>query len=355
LLPILTLSITLAYMVPTSSGPELATETAAPVLLLREGGKAALQYRYTVVLPAGETELSWVPEREGLPRDQAHLALSPSQSATVGGAVVESSRVRWLLLVPQACKATAVVTVPCPDVTWSVAAEGQVNSQGLQWAPLVTIETRAKVPLKPADVVIEDVPPDQKPISLGAVKIEPGTKVQVAVGRAYQVPGKVVVRYEKGWQQPRKVLVLDPEEAVATLGAWGMNSVLVTSGQAPPFSASLTLTPERGAELPLDKAWSVGVKRTVVSETRENLDFDRFGRVQGYDTREKIRLEIVNAAAGEQIVEVVEELPSTWDIVVEPPPDRHWTDRAVLRFTLAPGQRAQVEYTVIKHSGTRVK
>jgi len=333
---------------------ELESSPQRTVLLLRDGGGALVVFRYDVRLEAGAREISWRPDLPGLKREEARLSVSPEDAAQVGGAVLDPTRVRWSLSVPRDCAGAFSVTTPLADFAWSVQAEGSLTPDGLLWQPFLTLELKGSARLALDDVVLEAVPADEEPVSLGPIEIEGDRRLTLPVGRRYEVGAREVQRYQAAWGQVRRILLLDPGQAAATLGQWKVSQVLVAQGDARPVTAPLTLSPERGAELELGRSAQAVVRRGLMDERRENLDFDRFGRVQGHDTVEEILVEALNPTDHEVPLEIVEDLPSTWEIKLQPAPDTSWTDRAVLRLMLAPGERAVHQYLVIKHSGTRV-
>jgi hypothetical protein len=162
------------------------------------------------------------------------------------------------------------------------------------------------------------------------------------------------LRYEAGWGEVRRVVLLDPAQATATLGRWKIEQILIIRDPAPPLLAPLSFPAGRGAELRLGPSSAVAVQRTLLDERRENLDFDRFGRVQGWDTVEEILLQVANASEYPVTLEVVEDLPSTWEIKANFSLDTSWTDRAIIRVPVEAGQQAERRYLIIKHSGTRI-
>lgn len=346
-----------ASLVATLIAQPVAELEASPqrtVLLLRDGGGGLVVCRYDVHLEAGAPEVSWRPDLPGLKREEARISVSPEGAAQVGGAVLDPARVRWSLSVPTDRACALSVTVPLADFTWSVQAEGSLSPEGFAWQPFLTLELKGTARLALDDVVFEAVPVDEEPISLGPIELEGDRRVTLPVGRRYEMGAREVQRYQAAWGQVRRILLLDAGQAAATLGQWKVGQVLVARGDAPPVTAPLTLNPERGAELELGPSAEAVVRRTLMDERRENLDFDRFGRVQGHDTVEEVLVEALNPTDHEVSLEIVEDLPSAWEIKLQPAPDTSWTDRAVLRLMLAPGERAGHQFLVVKHSGTRV-
>jgi len=129
-------------------------------------------------------------------------------------------------------------------------------------------------------------------------------------------------------------------------------ALFANDGQSPPDLSGMDMWTL--GEVTIQGTSTCRIDWQPLLERRENLDFDRFGRVQGHDTVEEILVEALNPTDHEVPLEIVEDLPSTWEIKLQPAPDTSWTDRAVLRLMLAPGERAVHQYLVIKHSGTRV-
>lgn len=348
------LCLSLLITVLAQVAPEVETTAKRSVLLLRQIGGVAVAYEYALPLSAGAQEIAWRPEIAGLKREEAKLSIWPIGAAEVSGAVIDAVHVWWALAAPADCVVRLSVTVPFADVVWSIQAKGYLESSTLRWRPFVTVEHKGSVPVSFDEALVEAGTSSGQPVSLGPLTLEPGKKQQRPLEQTYELATREVCRFQTGWDQVHRVLVLDAAEAAATLGRWKMQQLLLARDAEPPVTASVSLKPDRGAEVDLGTTESVVVRRKLLDERRENLDYDRFGRVQGLDTVEEVLVEAANY--GEELVElqIVEDLPSVWEIKVYPTAEKPWADCAMLRLDLAPGETATQRYLIVKHSGTRI-
>lgn len=334
---------------------ELRTPQQVAALKLNPGGSCAVQCSHSAKLQAGTREVVWRPDVAALRAGEADLALRPAEGGSVDQVAVENGRIRWRVSVRQSGRYVLVVSAPLHDATWSVHAKAILQHGRLVWQPHVTIKLSKGGPFSADRVIVRPSADTDAGEELGPVVLRDGEVLEVPVPCRYETPVQLVHRYETGWASARIVALIDGPEAAATFGRWTVSDVhLRCEASAPRTKATIRLSPDRDAEIELGPSRAVVVRRTLLEERRENLDFDRFGRVQGYDTIEEIRIQVLNVGAETADVEVVEDLPSAWEIKADPPPDTTWPDKAVIRLRLQPGQAAEHTYVIIKHSGTRI-
>ena len=93
----------------------------------------------------------------------------------------------------------------------------------------------------------------------------------------------------------------------------------------------------------------------MTEQIKENLDFDRLGRVAGFDTVERYELLIRNHRTEDTQLEVVEPVLETWEFSSR---ELYALDRdegvAVVRLTAGVGEERSLRWTLVKHSGTRI-
>jgi len=96
------------------------------------------------------------------------------------------------------------------------------------------------------------------------------------------------------------------------------------------------------------------VDRRLLSREKLRMEFDRLGRVSGFDTVERYLIEVRNLSAEHASIEIVEAVVDTaWEFetralhVSEP-------GRVIMHVGVAPGERGHVQFTITKHSGSRI-
>lgn len=163
---------------------------------------------------------------------------------------------------------------------------------------------------------------------------------------------------ERAAQQVRMLLGVQPPTGGA-LGREclppGKMTVTLPHADAPDelLSAELRYQPGEEFEIDLGVAPDLLVERRLLQREKTNVEFDRLGRVCGFDTIERYRIEVRNLTDREADLEIVEAVPATWEFetralyVTE-------KDRVIMHLRVPPGDRGAVQFTLIKHSGTRI-
>jgi len=82
------------------------------------------------------------------------------------------------------------------------------------------------------------------------------------------------------------------------------------------------------------------------------VEFDRLGRVSGFDTVEKYRLLVRNHLAEAVDLEVVEVVLDTWDFAGRAATEED--GRVTMDLSVPSGMERALEFTLTKHSGTRI-
>ncbi|MCX7597273.1 MAG: hypothetical protein N2512_00170, partial [Armatimonadetes bacterium] len=183
--------------------------------------------------------------------------------------------------------------------------------------------------------------------------VEAATRVRFPIGQPIIITGRTVHRLEAGRGEVSLVFLADNLAAAETLTRLSFHSISLLSRDALGQPVALVVSPERGAELHLGRSSQVWVKRILLDERRAELDFDRFGRVQGYDTVEDYLVEAVSLADAPVELQIVEYLASAWELKASPPPEKILPGEAVMRLRLDPAKPVRFSYTIVKHSGSR--
>ena len=354
LLPISLAMAICAQVAAAELGPEVAM--GRPEVLLKiAAGESAVEvvYRWHVRWEAGEQTVVWRPGPDEPKPDAVRLTIEPAEGVEVAATAVSADEARWAVKVARGDEYVVGVEADASGLKWSLAASGAAAGTRVSWRAAVRIENSGDRPTAADGLVI--VAADGSVSETKRALVVPAKgRVDVPVGPPRTWEGLVVHRFTAADGKMRRVLKVAEATVADALGPWGLTELAIEPA-GPGEALRVKLSAERGAEVDLGPSRTVAVRRTLIDERREALDFDRYGRVQGYDTVEEYFVEVVNVGEQAADVEIWEEMTSAWEMKAEPPPDLSYADVAVLRLKVLGGQRATVRYRIIKHSGTRAR
>ncbi len=119
------------------------------------------------------------------------------------------------------------------------------------------------------------------------------------------------------------------------------------------IAAELRYEPGEEFEVDLGVARDILVRRRLLERSKLRLEFDRLGRVSGFDTIERYELQVRNLSAADADLEIVETVLAPRDFetdalhVVE-------AGRVVMHLRVPTGGDGLLQFTLTKHSGTRI-
>jgi hypothetical protein len=131
---------------------------------------------------------------------------------------------------------------------------------------------------------------------------------------------------------------------------------VVTPTEVPPASmrdAHLSYEPSETFEIDLGFERDVVVERRLTERRKTLLEFDRLGKVSGFDTVESCRIDVRNRTGGPAEIELVETVLETWELKTDA---LHVLEdgKAFMLLEVPADGEGSVEFTLVKHSGTRV-
>ncbi|MBU0611373.1 MAG: hypothetical protein KKI08_26070 [Armatimonadetes bacterium] len=341
-------------------------------LLTLQPGSARALVRETraLTLPAGESSVSFSWTAANV--DWSSVALSLAE-----GAVGEASRMPgqdktlvWQVNMPRAATTEAVVSYFLDGVKWLPSYVLTLNAaEG--WALLessvrLTNETGAPlrgvcVQIGPPGVALADRPAAPEPAarpSATPASAEPGATTTIPYMSIPDIPAVIHYTYraERSGHVERALrLGLDQVGLAATEVPDGPMLIQdAADPQVPIFRTQLDFQPGKEFEVALGPEPDVVVERKLLSSKRNNLDFDRFGRVTGLDTTEEFLISARNHLDRAITLEVVETVLSTWDLK-GPDPAQRETSSARWDLPVGPAANVKLRFSLVKHSGTRVK
>jgi hypothetical protein len=198
------------------------------------------------------------------------------------------------------------------------------------------------------------------PIS-GAQRLDQGWSGAATFISAKDIPAEMIYRldrdkYGDGLQQ---ILVLHVEKSSLpkdlALPAGKADVRLLVEDDLPTVLRFADISSKAGEalEIPLGKEDDLVVERKMVSTGKANLEFDRYGRVSGFDTNEDYRLTVRNCLPTPAHCELIEPVLAVWDLTAKPAPKKVENNLATFDLSLQPGTSQTLEFRLAKRSGTR--
>lgn len=367
----------------------LTVASAADLTQLLDGGRLSLtlypgqtralvRERRTLQLPAGDSLLAftWSTGRV----DAATVTLA-APGAVVGEALRPAGQdkaLQWRVSSPAAAEAQVTVSYFLDGCKWQPVYRLWLgpDGRGARLEGWVQLTNESGQELRPAEVqiavegagVIDRVGGDgtaQAPS--GLYRLTPPGTLPVGDTRTWQfltaetLPVAVEYRYEieryKGAVE--RLLCLDPTKLATGSGALPPAGALSVYGAAqdtvPLVVTRLETPPGKTLEVDLGAEPDVVVERKQTAYQRSNFERDRIGKVSGFDTQEEYDFSIRNHLAGPITLRVTEMLLSTWELRGDRAPDQKENSTVAWVLPVPGASSAALGFTLVKHSGTRVK
>jgi hypothetical protein len=143
---------------------------------------------------------------------------------------------------------------------------------------------------------------------------------------------------------------------VPLAGAEAQVREVATNGPVPRGTVAVPYTPV-GEECEIDLGPSTDVKaeRRVVELRRANIEFDRFGKVEGYDDHETVEVEISNWSMRPVTVEYTDTVPGVWDVASDEPFAEEGMNEVIFVLEMEPQTTQKLHYRLVKRQGKRVR
>ena len=357
---------------------QLGAPGGTEVTLSAGGSKALVRQQQSVHLLAGANRLTFTWATDKL--DASSVRLQAGEGLTAGEATRPAGAdkaVAWEVTAPAERDWTVTVSYLLADLKWSPSYL-LYCTPGAEHATLVgylTLSNESGLPLEEMSLKLAlgrvgaaggDAGASQTIFTVPDVtELPAGQRVRARFLTPMALSVQPVFRID-GARDPgqvRQVLVVQPpsEGALAQEPLPTGPVTVVMPGLArdsgPPATVTeeLKYRPSEEFELDLGLERDVVVERTMTDQSRQNLDFDRLGRVAGFDTVERYQLLIRNHRPEDVTLEVIEPVLETWEFVSRDLYARD-LDQAVvvMRPTVAAGEERALHFTLVKHSGTRI-
>lgn len=335
--------------------------------------RALVRETRPVDLPRGDSVVSFSWAASNVDPSSAALTID---DVAVGEAVRvagQDKAVSWRVTSAQAARREAAVTYFLDGLKWYpsyrlwLAADGKTAR--LAGYLHLTNETGGDLPAALVQVALagpgalEATPPGAvaapppvhglaEPVSIanGATVVRPLLQID-------QVPAATHYLYQpdRFGGAVERLLVLNLPEGLAGLPD-GALTIYSPDAQATPLSGTqLSYQPGQELKVDLGPEPDVVVERKLVNTARSNFDTDRFGRLTGSDTTEDYSLSVRDRLESPISLEFTETVLSTWELKSPVPPTNSDSSWAEFDLPVAPDQPVEMKYTLVKHSGSRVK
>jgi hypothetical protein len=211
---------------------------------------------------------------------------------------------------------------------------------------------------------------DTGPIPVGAaiplseaISLEQGWGRTMPFLRVPEVPTETVFRldrdkYGEGFQRVMLVHVeQSPLPKDLALPAGKAEVRVPGDADLPRVVRIMDLSPKPGEalEIPLGREDDLVVERKLLSTDKTAVEFDRYGKVSGFDTVEDYRTVVRNRLAEPVHCELIEPVLGAWELATKTAPKKLENNIATFDATLKGGESLTLDFRLTKHSGTRIK
>jgi hypothetical protein len=350
--------------------------TDIQVMLFTGTDRVLVRETCGIYLPAGQSEVRL---RWGDPDiDEASVALAAPDGVTVGGVRQlpdEPKTFIWPVQVEQAGARAFVASYYLRGLRWSPtyvltldSAAGKASLRGM-----LHFTNDSRMPLRGVHLqlrtapvgmlekgIVEGTAPPVVYADIPDFSLEPGWQKRITFASLNDAPAHFVYRADNEvWHADvQRLLRVDlrgvPIPAALPVGHLEVREV-IAGRRAAVLGTDLNHVTWGETEINLGVERGIIYERTLCSTGKLNVEFDRMGRVSGFDTTEEVRESLRNRLTTPAHIEIVERVPGAWELATETAPA--WKGGNDMRFDmdLQPADKAEVAYTVTRHTGTRVK
>ena len=367
----------IASAAPLPAGPSLQRPgdvTQTQVVLYSTSSAALVRQRARLHVSAGLNRLTFTWASAKI--SESSVRLSTPLTLTVGGSTKPAGTEKTLAWdVAAVQEGDYVVTIMCllSDLKWSPSyrLEYTPGAQTVTLEGYLTLTNESGLALQDAqmEMIIGRPGSDLVEADAGALTsftladvrdLPVGSRARARFLPATSLAAELVHRIdsEHAAEQVQRVLVVQPPSsgnlAQEALPKGGLQ-VIETQAEAPArrlLSTELSYKPGEEFELGLGVEPDIVVERQMLDQRKVAVEFDRLGRVSGFDTVEKYRLLVRNRLGEAVDIEVVEVVLNTWDFSGRAAAEED--GRVTLNLTVPAGLERSLEFTLTKHSGTRI-
>lgn len=337
--------------------------------------RALVRETCSVYLPAGTSDVQF--RWTEAPIDDASVSLHGPQDVRIGGLrrpAGESKVLSWPVEAPTAGVRRFTALYFMTGLKW-VASYRVVFDAEAQTASLVGslhLTNDSKLPLRGARLELSPAPtgvldrienaeatePAATYAALDDFTLEPGMQRRVTFFQARDLPIRILYRAdpEAYKQEVRKFLLLDLRDVPlpGTLPRGGLHVEEVTGGRRVPVTtAELVHAADRETEVALGGERDIIYERRILNRRKTDVEFDRLGRVSGFDTSEEVCDAFRNRLPVPVRIELIEKIPGKWDFASRTTPTTKEANEVRWGFELQPHEAREIVFKIIRHTGSR--
>lgn len=366
------LIVTLVASAPISAAPmvqQVGRIGPTELVLQTATSKAVVRQQALVQLREGRNVLSFSWDEEKIDDAGVRLQAEGLQiGETVRPADAEKT-LQWTVTAPRAGEHAITIAYLVDGIKWSphyrmsmaesgtqVRLTGEVavtNDSGLRFDDLA-----AKLVLGRPGTGAESA--DRMTFTIhGLDSLTPGETIRAGFLSPMEMPAELLYRIdsERAARVERFLMVRPPTTGALAREALPSGPAYLTIAQedAPDriIRTKLEYEPSEEFAIGIGPERDLLVERTLLEQSKVELEFDRLGKVSGFDTIERYRISVTSHLDREVEIEVRETVLQAWRLrtralhVIE-------DGRATMRMTVPAGGEASLEFTLTKHSGTRI-
>ncbi len=342
---------------------------ATEVIIYSDSSKAVVRYHSTVRLTEGANTVGFEWTTESL--DAASIRLHGGPALTIGEVVRPAGAdrlLRWTVTAPSTGDYALTTSFLLSGLEWSA-------DYRLAWAPggdagllggwlAIKNETGLDLDRLRARFVLGRPGADGEEQATFMIadlhELARGRSVRTGFFAPMQVPVRTIHRIdsEAAAERVKRLIEITPPGdgplARTPLPAGPMT--VVTPTDVPParmHRARLSYEPSETFEIDLGFERDVVVERRLMERVKTAVEFDRLGKVSGFDTVESYRVEVRSQLDDPIEIELMETVLKTWEIKTDA---EHELDggKALMLLTVPARGDSAVDFTLVKHSGTRI-
>ncbi len=333
--------------------------------LLSPAGAAAISETFTGHLAAGDNEVvCWGPH---LPLKAETLRLSvPPELRLLRWQDEPALRGRrWTVQAPQEGDYRLTVSWDLPELTGKFSYRLTWDGSQAELRVYLTVANALPQPLALRQVTYQPLanpaadPSGALPPAVtmpGPLSLAPGTEHREQVAALAGLTGEMVYEYDGGSVRERLELAptADQITSLVALPAGEVTIEFPEESGRPPLSVGALPVPAQGqVVLLLGETGDLVVKRALLAQRKEALQFDKLARVSGFDLVEDCRLEVTNYTSAPARVRLWEIVMAQWELKSDLPPAKVEGGRVAFELLPDPGQTALLSFTLTKHTGSR--
>lgn len=345
------------------------------VTLYADSDRAMIQETCRTLLPAGESEVRFAWTDADI--DAGAVTLRASEPVLVGGVRQPAGTAKtfaWPVRVDQAGEYRFVASYFVRSIKWNatyrLAFDAETGSASL--VGQLHLNNTGKLPLRGVDLSLCVAPSGvlgrMEVAESGGVlptfaqledfTLDPGWQRRVTFFRARDLAARVVYRIEpeSQGQRVRRFLVVDLRNLAlpAALPKGHLEvSERVGADLLPVAAGDLSQVLDRDTEILLGDEPNVVFERKVLKRGKNMVEFDRLGRVSGYDTTEEIGESVRNRRGSAIRVELIEAIGGKWDFASADAPTVKEANLLKWEFELPAGDARNIQFVITRHTGTR--